>query len=233
MESEINRIFMTMVLSRKKEIVPMIMWLVLFAGIIVLSFIRINNLFGNSNDYPTYLDIIFIVFYLIWMVIELRVTKKDMITEEKKTYDFMTCQLYGSGQAIIILTALWIPSVWRIQSAAHFVGIIISILAACYRLWAIRTLGRFYSHRVRAVSKHQIVTSGPYSVIRHPAYAGMLIANAGISLYFFNVVTVCVFLFILIPAVILRIIIEEKMLFKIEGYSEYAKSKKRLLPSIW
>ena len=222
-----------MVLTEKRDIAPLIMWLVLFVGIIVLSFIRLNRLFGNSNEYPTYLDIIFIGLYLIWMIIELRVTRKDVNTEGKKTYDFMTCQLYGGGQALMILTGLWLPSVWRLQTTAHFIAIIIFLLGVCYRLWAIRTLGRFYSHRVRTLSQHQIVASGPYSVTRHPAYAGMLIANASISLYFFNWVTVCVFVFILTPAVILRIVIEEKTLFEIDGYAEFAKNRKRLLPAIW
>ncbi len=222
-----------MVLTKKRDIAPLIMWFILFAGIIVLSFIRLDRLSYNSNEYPTYLDIIFIGFYLIWMMIELRVTKKDVNTEGKRTYDLMTCQLYGAGQALTILTALWFSSVWRFQITAHFVGISIFLLGVCYRLWAIRTLGRFYSHKVRIVSQHKIVASGPYSVTRHPAYAGMIIANAGISIYFFNWVTECVFIFILIPAIILRIMIEEKTLFKIDGYSEFAKNRKRLLPSIW
>lgn len=167
------------------------------------------------------------------MIIELRVTKKDVDTKGKKTYDFMTCQLYGVGQALTILTALWFPSVWRMPNAAHFVGISIFLLGGCYRFWAIRTLGKFYSHRVRTVHQHKIIVSGPYSITRHPAYAGMIIANLGLSVYFFNWVTICVFLLILAPAIILRIVIEEKMLFKIDGYPEFAKNRKRLFPGIW
>jgi protein-S-isoprenylcysteine O-methyltransferase Ste14 len=91
----------------------------------------------------------------------------------------------------------------------------------------------FYSHRVRAVPQHQIVVSGPYGLTGHPAYAGMIIANIGPSVYFFNWVTLCVFLLILSPAIILRIVIEEQMLFKIDGYPEFARNRKRLLPGIW
>jgi len=91
----------------------------------------------------------------------------------------------------------------------------------------------FYSHRVRTVAQHRIVASGPYRFTRHPAYAGMIIANAGISIYFFNRVTICVFLFILVPAVLLRIVIEERTLFGIEGYAEFAKKRKRLFPAVW
>jgi protein-S-isoprenylcysteine O-methyltransferase Ste14 len=219
--------------TKKRDFTPLIMWLALFAGIVVLTFIRLNRLSGVWHKYPAYLDIIFIGLYLLWMIIELQVTKKDVNTEGKKTYDFMTCQLYGTGQALTILTALWFSSVRQMTNAAHFIGLGIFLIGGCYRLWAIRTLGQFYSHKVRTVAQHQIVSSGPYSITRHPAYAGMLIANAGVSVYFFNWVTLCVFLFILVPAIILRITIEEKMLFRIDGYSEFAGNRKRLFPAIW
>jgi protein-S-isoprenylcysteine O-methyltransferase Ste14 len=209
------------------------MWFILFAGVIILASIRLNRIFGVLHDYPAYLDIIFISLYLLWMIIELRVTKRDVNTEGKMTSDFMTCQLYGFGQALTFLTALWFQSVWQVPNVAHFVGLSIFLFGGLYRLWAIRTLGRYYSHRVRTVSQHQIVTFGPYRFTRHPAYAGMIIAHAGISIYFFNWVTICVFLLILLPAIILRIVIEEKTLFGIEGYLEFAKKRKRLFPAIW
>jgi protein-S-isoprenylcysteine O-methyltransferase Ste14 len=61
----------------------------------------------------------------------------------------------------------------------------------------------------------------------------MIIANAGISLYFFNWVTIIVFFFILLPAILLRIFIEEKTLLGIRGYAEYARKRKRLFPAVW
>jgi protein-S-isoprenylcysteine O-methyltransferase Ste14 len=116
---------------------------------------------------------------------------------------------------------------------AYFVGISIFLFGVCYRLWAIRTLGQYYSHRVRTAAQHQIVAFGPYRFTRHSAYAGMIIANAGICIYFFNWVTIRVFLFMLVPAILLRIVIEERTLFGIEGYSEFAKKRKRLFPAVW
>jgi protein-S-isoprenylcysteine O-methyltransferase Ste14 len=218
---------------KSKDLTPLIMWFILFLGVIALAFIRLFRIFGGLQGYPAFLDIIFICLYLTWMIIELRVTKNDVNTEGKKTSDFMTCQLYGFGQALTFLTALWFPSFWRVTNFAHFFGLSIFLFGCLYRLWAIRTLGQYYSHRVRTVSQHQIVVSGPYRFTRHPAYAGMIIANAGISIYFLNWVTFCVFLLILLPAIFLRIIIEEKTLFGIEGYPEFAKKRKRLFPAIW
>jgi protein-S-isoprenylcysteine O-methyltransferase Ste14 len=61
----------------------------------------------------------------------------------------------------------------------------------------------------------------------------MIIAHVGLTLYFFNWATLAVFLVILIPLIILRIFVEEKMLFEIEDYSDFARERKRLSPAIW
>jgi len=36
-----------------------------------------------------------------------------------------------------------------------------------------------------------------------------------------------------VPAIVLRIVIEERVLFGIEGYSDFAKRRKRLFPLVW
>jgi protein-S-isoprenylcysteine O-methyltransferase Ste14 len=218
---------------KKKDYVPLVMWLMLLMGILILASVRpgrINSVWSNS---PVDLDFVFICLYILWMAVELRVTQKDVRSGEKKTSDHATCQLYGFGQAATFLTALWFQPLWQRSNSVHFVGISLFLLGVCCRLRAIRALGRFYSHRVRTVSDHRIVSSGPYRFTRHPAYGGMITANAGVCLFFFNWVTFFVFLIILVPAILFRIIIEEKMLFTIEGYAEFAKNRKRLFPGIW
>jgi protein-S-isoprenylcysteine O-methyltransferase Ste14 len=219
--------------KKNKDYIPLVMWFILLAGILVLAFIRSGRSTGVLSDSAFNGDTIFIGLYILWMVIELRVTRKDIRTEGKKISDFATCQLYGTGQLLTILTALWFPSVWRGPNAAHVAGLSVFVLGACYRLWAVRTLGRYYSHRVQTLARHRIVATGPYRFTRHPAYAGMIVAHAGICIYFLNGVTVCAFLFLLVPGILLRIVIEEKTLFGIEGYAEFAEKRKRLFPAIW
>ncbi len=151
------------------------------------------------NGHAVSFDKVFIGLYILWMLVELRISKRDVSTEGKKTSDSATCQLYGFGQALTFLTALWFPPAWRTPNIVHLLGLSTFVAGVCYRLWAIRTLGQYYSHRVQTLAQHQIVASGPYRLTRHPAYAGMIVANAGISMYFLNWVTVGVFLFILVP----------------------------------
>lgn len=218
---------------KTKDYTPLAMWSVLFIGIVGLAWIRLNRAMDLWRNWPINLDAVVVGLYLFWMLLELRISKKDLHTEGKKTSDAATCQLYGAGQALIILSALWFPSAWQTPHVAQGIGPLLFLLGGAYRIWAIHALGQFYSHRVRITLDHKIVTSGPYRLTRHPAYAGMIVANIGLTLYFFNWVTLALLVLVLIPAILLRIIIEEKTLFKIEGYAGFAKKRKRLFPAIW
>lgn len=209
------------------------MCLCLLGGIIALTFARSGRMIGVWKEYPVNIDILFVILYILWMLIESQASVKDVNIENKEISDYATCQIYGSAQALTFLTALWFPSVWQIPNIAHSIGIAIFLSGVFYRLWAIRTLGRYYSHRVQIDSEHRIVDSGPYRFTRHPAYAGMIVANAGVTLYFLNWVTVCIFVFTLVPAILLRIVIEEKTLFAVDGYAQFAEKRKRLFPSVW
>jgi len=166
------------------------------------------------------------------MLLETNVSKNE-ISKGDNTADFGTCELYALGQAGVLISALWLNPLWKVPNIYHLLGFFTFISGIIFRLWAIKTLGKYYSHIVREVEGHKIIASGPYGYIRHPAYTGMLIANAGIVLFFFNIITLTIFLFILMPAIVLRILVEEKTLFRIEGYPEFAQSRKRLLPVIW
>jgi protein-S-isoprenylcysteine O-methyltransferase Ste14 len=217
----------------RKDLTPAVMSFLLLLGIIVLALARHWRIPGIWVEHPVNLDTVFVGFYVLWLLVETPIAKRDINTEGKRTSDSATCQIYALSQALTFLSALWFPSVWHAPNLAHFVGISLFLFGVCYRLWAIRTLGVFYSHRVRTLTQHAIVDSGPYYFIRHPAYAGMIIANAGVSIYFLNWVTLCVFLFALVPSILLRIVVEERILFGIEGYSDFAKKRKRLFPGIW
>jgi protein-S-isoprenylcysteine O-methyltransferase Ste14 len=219
--------------KQHRDISPLILSILLVLGIIFLTILRHSRGIGAWAKYPFDADIIFAGLYVIWILAESPVAGQDSKTEGKQTLDFGTCQLYALGQAGTFLTALWLPAIWTAPGVAHFLGFFIFLGGILYRLRAIRTLGEFYSHKVRRMAQHQIVDSGPYRLIRHPAYAGMLIANIGLTLYFLNWVTLAILLFVLLPSIVLRILVEEKMLYAIEGYASFAKTRKRLFPGIW
>ena len=92
-----------------------------------------------------------------------------------------------------------------------------------------------YASRVVEVEKNQkVITTGPYSIIRHPMYAGI------IPMYIFMPIALgsywaLIFFIPVIVLIILRTLDEEKVLLRdLKGYEEYTKKVRyRLIPGIW
>ncbi|RDX45390.1 hypothetical protein OH76DRAFT_1536415 [Lentinus brumalis] len=62
---------------------------------------------------------------------------------------------------------------------ACVVACLLAIGGGLLRRWCHRTLGRFFTLEVGIQDGHKLVTSGPYGIVRHPAYTGGLLMIAG------------------------------------------------------
>jgi protein-S-isoprenylcysteine O-methyltransferase Ste14 len=61
-------------------------------------------------------------------------------------------------------------------------GFTVQAGSALFYFWTKQYLGRFWSSAVAIMKDHQLVRSGPYRVIRHPLYTGMLGMFAGTAI---------------------------------------------------
>jgi len=92
-----------------------------------------------------------------------------------------------------------------------------------------------YTSRIVEVEKNQkVISTGPYSFVRHPMYAGTLLMYIFLPLAlgsYFALIPMIPVMFV----VIIRIFDEERLLSKeLKGYKEYCKKVKyRLVPGIW
>lgn len=170
--------------------------------------------------------------YIIWLISEANVS----ITEQSKgetQKDLGTCELYVFGRILTVFTAIIFPSQWQEFSFTMLIGFMLFAGGIAFRLNAIDTLGKFYSHRVRLIDEHTVVDTGPYQWVRHPAYTGMLVSHFGFVLVFFNIYSLLALCLVLLPAIVQRIKVEETALLELPGYANYADSHKRLMPGIW
>lgn len=218
------------VLARtRKASFPMVLFLVAF---IVLP-VGLTFLLRKLSPSAQILGVLFGVGYIAWVVIERRVTF-GTARESKSPSDRGTLQFYGIARVVTMLAALFVLPTWQIQGPWLVCTFVVFVAGVALRLNAIQHLGRFYSHQVRSVDAHQVIQDGPYQRIRHPAYAGMLIAHAGVVGFFCNPISCASLLGLFVPAVILRIVIEEQMLLReVSGYAAYARTRKRLIPVVW
>jgi protein-S-isoprenylcysteine O-methyltransferase Ste14 len=63
-------------------------------------------------------------------------------------------------------------------------GVAAMILGIALRVWANQTLGTSYTRRLKTVQGQSIISTGPYRVLRHPGYAGVMLMwlGAGVAL---------------------------------------------------
>ena len=87
---------------------------------------------------------------------------------------------------------------------------------------------------VETTADQKVISTGPYALIRHPMYAGVLVMIVGIPFALDAWWSIAIFA-VAFPGLIWRILDEEKLLKKdLQGYVEYAqKVKYRLIPYIW
>lgn len=50
-----------------------------------------------------------------------------------------------------------------------------------FSVWGRRHLGRNWSRAVTVKQDHELITSGPYALVRHPIYTGLLLGILGSS----------------------------------------------------
>jgi protein-S-isoprenylcysteine O-methyltransferase Ste14 len=68
-------------------------------------------------------------------------------------------------------------SVWT-----FFAGVAVALAGLLFAIWAREQLGRNWSRSVTLKEGHELVTSGPYAVVRHPIYTGILTGFLGSAL---------------------------------------------------
>ena len=175
---------------------------------------------------------IFLAGYLLWLFLELRITIRSAREDPRET-DSGTVLVYGLSRVVVVLAAVLLPRSWATFEGWMALLLLPFAAGIVLRLWAIHSLGRFYSHKVRTVTGHRIVRTGPYRIVRHPAYAGMLLAHLAFVLFFLNNASVAAYVVLLAPAVVIRILTEERLLLATTDYATYAARVRRLVPLVW
>jgi len=68
----------------------------------------------------------------------------------------------------------------RAWTPAEAVAISASIFGGALRLWAMHTLGRLFTFEITIRKEHKLIKHGPYAVLRHPSYTGLILGLAGL-----------------------------------------------------
>jgi protein-S-isoprenylcysteine O-methyltransferase Ste14 len=124
---------------------------------------------------------------------------------------------------------------WTIDGdGTRWLGVLLFAIGGALRIWPVFLLGRRFSGLVAIQPGHTLLTTGIYSVIRHPSYLGLLTNSLGWALAFRSGVGV-VITALLLPIVLARIRAEEALLGSQFGaeYEAYRARTSRLIPGLY
>ncbi|MEV4313307.1 isoprenylcysteine carboxylmethyltransferase family protein [Actinocrispum sp. NPDC049592] len=114
-------------------------------------------------------------------------------------------------------------------------GTVIGWLGLLLRWWSFASLGKYFTVVLRTSRDQPVVDHGPYRVLRHPSYTGLLLVFSGGGLMVGNWVSAVSAAGALLIALIYRVRIEERALNATLGerYRDYAATRARLVPYVW
>ena len=181
---------------------------------------------------------LFIFSYVAWIAMEIGIGIRDRRKSSGTSGDRGSLILL-IAMFFIVLTAAWYATdtlAWARFPAFRFeiflIGIALIWAGIALRLWAVRVLGRFFRITVVVQEEHELVETGPYSLLRHPSYTGTLLTLLGFGLCFGNWIALALLTVGPLLAYSYRITVEERALRARFGpkYEAYARVRWRLIP---
>lgn len=121
------------------------------------------------------------------------------------------------------------------QPLVFWLGIALMLAGQAFRWHAIRVLGRFFTFNVATRAGQYVVDTGPYRLIRHPAYAGSLLAFFGLGLAMTNWASLAALMLGIGAGYVLRVRVEERALCADLGqpYRDYMRRTRRFVPYVF
>jgi protein-S-isoprenylcysteine O-methyltransferase Ste14 len=185
--------------------------------------------------------VVFFGLIAVWVVGEWRVrfrTRHNQRSASPEWRSFVVVALtFGAGLVGGFHFATKVESA-AIEFARWPIFIVGAVLAAAgiaFRQWAIAVLGAFFTVQVRVTTGQEVVESGPYRLVAHPSYTGLVMTFVGIGLMLGNWLSLACLT--LLPAIglVVRIKVEERALLAGIGepYRRFLAARARLVPGIW
>jgi protein-S-isoprenylcysteine O-methyltransferase Ste14 len=126
----------------------------------------------------------------------------------------------------------WTTSITNLDA---LIALALLVAANILIAWSMRSNRFFSSHfHIQSERGHAVASRGPYAVVRHPGYVGMILGNLAVPVLLGSLLALWVGV-ASICLTVLRTALEDKALHsELPGYRAYAmKVRSRLIPFVW
>ncbi len=190
------------------------------------------------QTYPLALNIIsacWTLFAVIWLLAAFT-TKKSVYRESRVQRLRYVIPILLGGFLLAKGHRLSDPLNHRViphVEALAWIGVALCVAGLAFCIWARFTLGRNWSGVVTLKGGHELITSGPYALVRHPIYTGLLTMFVATVIVLGHVAGIIAMPFVF-GSLWIKLRYEEKLMLKQfpEQYAAYQKRVKRIIPFI-
>jgi len=141
--------------------------------------------------------------------------------------------LYVAATAAAVVLVERRTGRWTGPAPLTAAGVVLAAAGAALHLRARRVLGALWSDVIAVRARHEVVDRGPYAVVRHPLYLGILLLASGTLCAHPSPATACVAVGIG-AGMAIKIPLEERALRRALGgaYARYAARVPALVPRL-
>lgn len=182
-----------------------------------------------------------IIMWIVFAIGFLLLKRRQKQNEQKKNKLAMIgMMLEGVGFAFVFTVRREpFTNIFQMNSSIQILLTIFSGILAIASVWlglsAVKTLGKQWNIKAQIIEGHELITTGPYKIVRHPIYSalfGLLIVTGYSMTLLWAFIIAIVFYFI---GTIFRTRVEEQLLIQHFGdqYEKYKKKVPAIIPYIY
>jgi protein-S-isoprenylcysteine O-methyltransferase Ste14 len=182
------------------------------------------------------ISLVWLVWWISWMVAATWSNRVIMRPSRVREFPYTLATLVG-----ICLLFGFYPhrhlheiSLWHLGRDAAWAMVAIAALGFLFAWWARVHLGRLWSRGVTRKEDHHVVNTGPYSLVRHPIYTGIILTTIATATMH-GTALACLGASLLILGWYIKARLEESFLREqlgAEAYDTYARRVPMLLPML-
>src|SRR5207245_7158625 len=120
---------------------------------------------------------------LVYLISELLLTvTRRSLSRTGTKQDRSTLRVVWLAIMVSVAAGIYVAKQWTAAALPHqrsfvFAGLVLFVAGLFLRWWSIITLGRFFTVDEK---DHELVERGPFRMVRHPSYTGVLLAFVGL-----------------------------------------------------
>ena len=182
--------------------------------------------------YESFFPVVWIVFVLYWQIKAADTKATQRLEPAASRILRVLIFLIAIALLSIRIPLPWLyVQLWPQGYLPFWLGAAITVAGLLFAVWAREHLGRNWSRSVTIKQGHELITTGPYAVVRHPIYTGILTGFLGMAIAISQVRGFIVFVLIFVVFWV-KLRMEEKWMRSQFGetYATYARQTAALVP---